>query len=65
LLLLPKREIITVDDDGLAGFTNIQGATIVAKYSDVELTVVGRLISGPYFQSSDTFTIINPDDDDR
>jgi hypothetical protein len=34
------------------------------KDGDVELTVIGRFISGQYFNSSDTVIIVNPNDDD-
>ncbi len=57
-------EIITVDVDGSADFTNILAAIDASKDGDVELTVIGRFISGRYFHSSDTVTIVNPNDDD-
>jgi len=57
-------EIITVDVDGSADFTNILAAIDAAKDGDVELTVIGRFISGQYFHSSGTVTIVNPNDDD-
>ena len=57
-------EIITVDVDGSADFTNILAAIDASKDGDVELTAVGRFISGQYFHSSDTVTIVNPNDDD-
>jgi hypothetical protein len=50
--------------DGFADFTNIQAAINAAKDGDVELTVVGRFISGRYFHNADTITIISPRDDD-
>ncbi len=57
-------EIITVDVDGSADFANILAAIDAAKDGDVELTVIGRFISGQYFHSACTVTIVNPNDDD-
>ena len=57
-------EIITVDVNGSADFTNILAAIDASKDGDVELTVIGRFISGQYFHRSDTVIIVNPNDDD-
>lgn len=59
-----RAEIITVDVDGSADFANILAAIDAAKDGDVELTVIGRFISGQYFHNAGTITIISPRDDD-